>query len=79
VAAKPSPKENDEYEVRVRCNVAMGWTRWPAGGNPVGPMPAFTTREEEIEWISERLMGHEAAPGSEVRAYREDRVPARGV
>ena len=54
----------------------MGWTHWagpagPAGPAPIGPMPFFQTRAEEIAWIADRLVGCRAAHGSEVQAYRD--------
>ena len=77
--------ENPELAARLRCNRAMGWTVWdgpagPAGPAPIGPMPDGLSGEDEIAWISERLIGRNPAPGSPVWAYRKklaDRQRAR--
>jgi hypothetical protein len=49
----------------------MGWKRWHGGRDPIHPIPPFHTRDEEVSWISNRLSGYEADPGSDVWVYRE--------
>ena len=76
--------DESEHDVRVRCNRAMGWDRWqgpagPAGPAPVGPIPDGLTGEDEIAWISDRLIGCNPELSSPVWAYREKLAALRAI
>lgn len=64
-------RDEIEYQARLRCNAAMGWTRWPTGAGPIGPIPDHLTGEDEVAYIADRLKPYLPEAGSPVWAYRE--------